>query len=385
MEVTQSSNINIQENLQRVVFVTFKSWRTVNEKFGTLDVFTYTVRYRRFVWDIDFTCVEMIRLARVLYPLCEARIPNTRRPISFNKVFYNHDQASLHEQSLMMLKYLQDLFDIQSDIVMKHTKPNRFLGISAVSFNPDNGRKGKEGWLKKLCGGNGNGPSGKIGGCFRVWKWRWVVLHDTCISWFKCPKDAVPRGMMQLDRDFRVTKKGRVLTIATGTRSLFLSAHATHSTEEWHTAITDFYRDSSRVGEHPFQASYPQRTNCDAKVYTYTRDYFTSLAKALLSAQKEIFITSWILSPTLLLTRPPFPTLRLDQILKYKAEQGIKIYVLLYKEVEHTGQEHDSLGAKTYLENLHSNIYCIRHPNKVTGSSTAVIWSHHEKSVVIDR
>lgn len=93
-----------------------------------------------------------------------------------------------------------------------------------------------------------------------------------------------------------------------------------------------------------------------------------------------------MISPTLLLTRPPLPSIRLDQILQYKANQGVKIFILLYKEVEISGLGNDSFRCKNYLESLHSrNIYVIRHPNKLIGGSTAILWSHHEKIVVIDR
>ena len=113
--------------------------------------------------------------------------------------------------------------------------------------------------------------------------------------------------------------------------------------------------------------------------------YFEAIAKAILSAQREIFITSWKNSPMLLLTRPPLPSIRLDHLLKYKADLGVKIYILLYKEVEFAGQGNHSLKALEHLERLSPNIKCIRHPNKLIGGSTAVLWSHHEKLVVIDR
>jgi phospholipase D1/2 len=109
------------------------------------------------------------------------------------------------------------------------------------------------------------------------------------------------------------------------------------------------------------------------------------VAVALLNAQKEILITCWKNSPCVLLTRPPLPSIRLDHILKYKAEQGVKIFILLYKEVEYVGQGNDSGAARHYLTSLHKNIRCIRHPNKFIGGSTAVLWSHHEKTVVVDR
>lgn len=88
-----------------------------------------------------------------------------------------------------------------------------------------------------------------------------------------------------------------------------------------------------------------------------------------------------MISPMLLLTRPPLSPLRLDQILQYKANQGVKIFILLYKEVEMSGLGNDSLRCKNYLESLHPrNIYVIRHPNKLIDGSTAILWSHHEKN-----
>jgi phospholipase D1/2 len=46
-------------------------------------------------------------------------------------------------------------------------------------------------------------------------------------------------------------------------------------------------------------------------------------------------IKDWWLTPELYLRRPPacHPEWRLDRVLKRKAEQGVKIYVIVYKEV----------------------------------------------------
>lgn len=99
------------------------------------------------------------------------------------------------------------------------------------------------------------------------------------------------------------------------------------------------------------------------------------------------------------------PPIRLDQLLKFKAEQGVLIYVLLYQEVlflfafsgylctkplisqvEMAKQGNDSNRCKNVLESLcPSRIFVIRHPNKLVGGSTALLWSHHEKIVVVDR
>lgn len=64
----------------------------------------------------------------------------------------------------------------------------------------------------------------------------------------------------------------------------------------------------------------------------------------------------------------------------------MKIYVLLYQEVEMAKQGNDSNRCKNILELLcPSMIFVIRHPNKLMGGSTALLWSHHEKIVVVDR
>jgi hypothetical protein len=69
------------------------------------------------------------------------------------------------------------------------------------------------------------------------------------------------------------------------------------------------------------------------EIFTTSSDYYTSLAIALLSARVEIFITAFMFSLELILTRPPLPPTRLDQIIQYKVNQGVKFYFLINKQV----------------------------------------------------
>ncbi len=57
---------------------------------------------------------------------------------------------------------------------------------------------------------------------------------------------------------------------------------------------------------------------------------------ALERAKETIYIADWWLSPELFMRRPPYynQEWRLDQILKRKAEEGVKIFVIVYREVE---------------------------------------------------
>ena len=58
----------------------------------------------------------------------------------------------------------------------------------------------------------------------------------------------------------------------------------------------------------------------------------------------------WWLTPELYLRRPPayYPEWRLDRILKRKAQQGVKIYVVVYKEVGGNNFNFDQLTLKGY-------------------------------------
>ncbi|KAG7247838.1 hypothetical protein CRUP_001003, partial [Coryphaenoides rupestris] len=66
----------------------------------------------------------------------------------------------------------------------------------------------------------------------------------------------------------------------------------------------------------------------------------------------------------------------------HKHEQGVKVCILLYKEVEMAlgiNSEH----SKRTLMNMHPNIKVMRHPDHV--SSVVFLWAHHEKMVAIDQ
>jgi len=379
-----SQDIEIRPNPDRVVFISFKhmiAGKSEGLFSNNYMVFVYTVRYMRYQWDLDFRFKELDSLDMELTSKFHEELKYVQRPEKYR--LRKKTTELMKRRALCICKYLQEICDKKT--IFDFPQLRSFLRINPCSFNADMGRKGREGWLKKSSGGFIEKFSRKIGDYVDIWSYRWIVLYDTCIAWYKSPISQNLLGSLQIDPTIQVTNKGRIISIVTQTRKLLLYADTPRLALIWVDALNNFYQHSSRLKFHFFESSFSPRKQCDVSVYTITKEYMSALAISLLSAQKEILITNWKNSPFLIISRPPYPSMRLDQILKYKAEQGVKVYLLLYKEVEGIGQTNDSGAAKAYLESLSHNIRVIRHPNKFMGGSTAVLWSHHEKTVVIDR
>jgi phospholipase D1/2 len=113
------------------------------------------------------------------------------------------------------------------------------------------------------------------------------------------------------------------------------------------------------------------------------------------NAKETIYLADWWISPELFLRRPPYfnQEWRLDKIIKRKAEQGVKIYIIVYKEVAQA-ISCNSAHTKNVFRNLcpkgspgEGNIKVMRHPDHnffENASDMVFYWAHHEKFVVID-
>ena len=173
-----------------------------------------------------------------------------------------------------------------------------------------------------------------------------------------------------------------------------LQFNANHRHDEEHEKICDEKR--AKICEsHRFQSYFPEREGNLVKWYVDGRDYFWAVSVALEQATESIYIADWWLSPELFLRRPPYHNQehRLDQLLKRKAEQGVKIFVSVYKEVE-AALTCNSQHTKHALHSLcpegspgHGNIRVMRHPDHnpfENAADATMYWAHHEKFIVID-
>ncbi|TGJ83625.1 hypothetical protein E0Z10_g5143 [Xylaria hypoxylon] len=167
-----------------------------------------------------------------------------------------------------------------------------------------------------------------------------------------------------------------------------------HRHDEEHEKACDDKR-SKIADEHRFKSFFPERDGNLIKWYVDGRDYFWAVSAALEQAKETIYIEDWWLSPELFLRRPPHSNQewRLDAILKRRAEAGVKIYVIVYREVE-AALTCNSEHTKHSLQSLcpegspgYGNIKIMRHPDHNVFENAADMtfyWAHHEKFIVID-
>uniref|UniRef100_A0A671SWK0 Phospholipase n=1 Tax=Sinocyclocheilus anshuiensis TaxID=1608454 RepID=A0A671SWK0_9TELE len=310
--------------------------------------------------------------------------------IIFKHVYFSFSIFILFKQ-LQLEDFLRNI--LKRPLYRTHPATLEFLEVSQISFIQDLGPKGIEGLILKKSGGN-TFPvcywCGSNSVCYR-WSKRWLVVKDSFVLYMR-PEDGQVGTVILYDKGFHIkigTRETRVrhgVTIENLCRALTIKCSTYRQAHWWGHSIDEFSQifgqDFLRENRHG--SFTPVRENTTAKWFVNAAGYFDAIADALEEAKEEIFITAWWLSPEIFLKRPVVDgnIWRLDHVLKRKAQQGVKIFVLLFKEVEVVMGLNSEYTKKT-LMGLHPNIRVIRHPDHMP--STALLWAHHEKLVVIDQ
>lgn len=279
----------------------------------------------------------------------------------------------------------------------KHPSTLHFLEISRYTFIEDLGMKMREGEVAKRSGGYRYVPScfgGSVFSNFRlsVWRNRWLILKESFLAYVNLEKNTIS-GVLLFDETLHVqsgvrhTKTTHGVKISNQEREFLLSCSTHRKMTEWKIAILKAMAGPGRVWieKKRFGSFAPVRDKCDATWFVDGEHYMSSLADTMETAVDEIFITDWAISPFVFLKRPCKDKgcyWRLDQILYRKAVQGVRVCILIYKELELV-LNLGSAFAKDYFNNLHPNITVLRHPDHL--SEGILLWAHHEKVVVIDQ
>lgn len=267
-----------------------------------------------------------------------------------------------------------------------------FLELSTASITgPDvGGYKGKEGYLKKRSGDKHVRLIKFI--AYHTWNWKWLIVRDSYVAYFDTLDERNPSEVFLFDGRTQVDVLNglftghplqHILRLRNGSRELRLRLESERQMLEWKDAIVDAVGSSIWTSQHRFGSFAPQRTHSHANYFVDGEDYFEAVAQALESARDTIYIQGWWLSPEIFLKRPAGlnPEYRLDRLLKRKAEEGVLIYVIIYKELSFS-LSINSQYTKTVLEGLHPNIRVRRFPDHAPGG--VLYWALHDKIVIVD-
>ncbi|KAF9919842.1 Phospholipase D1 [Linnemannia zychae] len=267
----------------------------------------------------------------------------------------------------------------------------KFLELSALTLTnvPDGGYQGKEGYLnvikqKRLMD---EGPlTNAIKKVYRKPVSKYFIVRDSFIIVAASHKNTEILDVILLDSSFKVIKSPRHLhaphtfDIINSELKLHVRAKSDHRRRQFVESI----RKMPSLWKEPkrFHSFAPVRQDVSAQWLVDGRDYFWNVSKALDMAKETIYILDWMLSPEILLRRHQHDGIEwsLKDILGRKANEGVRIYIVLYSEVD-AAMHLASLRAKKLLRKLcPENIWVQRHgPNLKTAW-----WAHHEKLIVVD-
>ena len=166
----------------------------------------------------------------------------------------------------------------------------------------------------------------------RSWKWRWVAIHDTQICIYS-NRDGPLLASVIIDQGLDISCAGKIVVIKTHSRKLSFMTANSRFANEWVVRVQAFYSTVPRAISCAAGASNPIREHTDSRIYSSSRDYYMNLAISIMRATESVFISAHMLNPGVVLTRPPLPPVRLDQLLKFKADQGVRILISLNKDV----------------------------------------------------
>ena len=116
------------------------------------------------------------------------------------------------------------------------------------------------------------------------------------------------------------------------------------------------------------------------------KPYFERVLAAIDAAQRELFVAGWWITPDVHLHRPEGRGVdaasRLDRVIERAAGRGVKVFILMYKEIERA-LPHNSQFSKERFLGLHPNVHVLRDPDFIIANLG--FWSHHEKLCIVDQ
>jgi phospholipase D1/2 len=315
---------------------------------------------------------------------------------------YNERQRRKLEQYLLeMIRWL--IFRADSNRLC------RFLELSAlgVRLAAEGSYHGKEGYLA-IATSNGLDFRRMLTpkAIFNRHTPKWFLVRHSYIVCVDSPENMHIYDVYLLDPKFKIETKRRklvdsgplhiakaakpsaarqhhTLKLQNSERKLKLLAKNERQLRQFEESIRYMVKTSPWSQPNRFDSFAPVRTGVFAQWLVDGRDYMWNVSRAISMAKDVIYIHDWWLSPQLYMRRPAAISQkwRLDRLLKQKAKEGVKIFVIIYRNVE-AAVPIDSEYTKFSLLDLHPNIFVQRSPNQF--KKNQFFFAHHEKICIVD-
>ncbi|CAF4114210.1 unnamed protein product, partial [Rotaria sordida] len=309
------------------------------------------------------------------------------------------DRFSIEDRCKTFENYLNKI--LKHPKFREHIAVREFFEVSPLSFVHGLSISFKEGAMAKRLNDDFHRRSIFLRApfmcdCFKTHHGReWFVLKDSYLAYMNLDLPSIEFPILfdsafDIHHGFEHTATNNGIRIQNLQRSLILKFDKEDERDDWFNSLMEVKNKCLLVNKHPFGSFVPQRHRQYAQWFTNGQSYMEAIAKAILAAQEEIFIASWWLSPEVTLIRPyDDDSMRLDNLLDKRAEEGIRVYVMIFKDFTplvglNSAHTKLQLMSKSVTK---KNIKVIRHRGHSVGSGniSAIYSSHHEKTIIIDQ
>ncbi|KAI1939888.1 Phospholipase D1 [Ophidiomyces ophidiicola] len=196
-------------------------------------------------------------------------------------------------------------------------------------------------------------------------------------------RDKKPKEIAKSAKDSATHPQHHTLKLQNSERKLRLLARNERQLHQFEDSIRFMVETTPWSKPNRFDSFAPVRTKCFAQWLVDGRDYMWVVSRAINQAKDVIYIHDWWLSPELYMRRPAAISQkwRLDRLLQRKAQEGVKVFVIMYRNIN-SAIPIDSEYSKFSLLDLHPNVFVQRSPNQFRQNT--FFWAHHEKLCIVD-
>jgi len=349
-----------------------------------INSYTFSLEHNNVRWKIVRTYKEiksvhkcLSKLVKAAYGVSCSHIPKEKIKQDWPLFPIKNDNLIIESKLSIRCRSIQAYFEkiLKFPPYRDHTAVLNFFSVSFLSFLNDTSPSLIEEKVSKRIGER-RGTCRRSRVCCETFKLCyesiWLCLKDTYLVTFSQKYNNSISFVMLVDFGFiceKIIKIGAYycLRIQNLQRTIYIKCKSYQQQLDWFEKINFMLQEpagKSFKEQTTYNSFAPIRTNQLCKWFLNASAYMENVMYAINHAKEEIFIADWWLCPELYLKRPTDDLqFRLDKILLKKANEGVKIYILLYKEIAIV---HDLMSLRTkhvlteYGKN--QNIKVLRHP-----------------------